>query len=151
MVLDRRRGRKTRRNRPPLASGVEHELDRVEDLAEVGRAGPPLFAGGGRNGSIKDHSSSVKSLPNQPRGRVYRVLMVSFQGMSGILLSGFQMTKYATSWRGHSIFVQALKINAGADTGQSHFKLPRLALPCHDKYIITTGRFSPSKHAAGRL
>ena len=39
---------------------------------------------GGRYGAI--HPSSVKSLSNRARGRVYWVLVVSFQSMFGILV-----------------------------------------------------------------
>ena len=54
--------------------------------------GRPLFAGGGRHGSTKIHSSSVKSLSNRARGRVYSVLVVSFQGMS-VSFVGFIIDK----------------------------------------------------------
>ena len=108
MMLDRRRRRKTRRNRPPLAFGVEP--------CAGSRRGPrkgrscdaaPFFAGGGRSGSIKGHSSSAESFPNRPRtvcklslgGLVPRHFLYPFVRLL--------MAKYATSWRGHSIFDRA--------------------------------------------
>ena len=82
MVLNRRRRWKTTVKRAPLASVVEHALDRVGPLPKVGLAGLPLFPRGGRRGPTRTHSSSLKSLPNRARGRANRVLAVSFQSMS---------------------------------------------------------------------
>ena len=69
ILLDRRRGRKTMRKCPPLASGVAHSLDRVGHLPEVGLAGACSLGRSGRHGSTRAHSSSVKSLSNRARGR----------------------------------------------------------------------------------
>ena len=55
-------GRKVLGQVTPLAAGAEDVEDGVDDVAQVGLAGPSAGGAGGRWGSIRAHWSSVRSL-----------------------------------------------------------------------------------------
>ena len=100
IVLDRRSGRKTWRNRPPLASGGEHKLGRIDHLPKVCLAGASSLR---RRRKTRLHQIPflIRQIAFKP---VPRACILGFGGLvpRHVRLSVSKLTKDTTSWRGHS-------------------------------------------------
>ena len=107
IVLNQRKGRKTRRNQPSLASGVEHSLDRVRYLPKGGLAGASSLCR--RQKARFDQCPFLIrqiALKSSPRAHIL-CLGGLVPGHVRYPCLGCQMTKDTTSWWGHTILGQA--------------------------------------------